>query len=102
MAAGGALLTFLGGTGTGFSAGPAITLPIFEGGRLRSQLGAASAQYDQAVEHYNGTLVGALKEIADQVVRIRSLDSQARRIGPLGRGGAARTISWPTKATSAA
>lgn len=76
MAAGGALLTFLGGTGTGFSAGPAITLPIFEGGRLRSELGAASAQYDQAVEHYNGTLVGALKEIADQVVRMRSLDSQ--------------------------
>jgi NodT family efflux transporter outer membrane factor (OMF) lipoprotein len=81
MAAGGALLTFLGGTGTGFSAGPAITLPIFEGGRLRSQLGAASAQYDQAVEHYNGTLIGALKEIADQVVRMRSLDSQLEASG---------------------
>lgn len=76
MAAGGALLTFLGSQGTGFSAGPAITLPIFEGGRLRAQLGAASAQYDQAVEHYNATLVGALKDIADQVVRVRSLDSQ--------------------------
>ncbi|MDR5750318.1 MULTISPECIES: efflux transporter outer membrane subunit [unclassified Caballeronia] len=81
MAAGGALLTFLGGTGTGFSAGPALTLPIFEGGRLRSQLGAASAQYDQAVEHYNGTLVGALREIADQVVRMRSLDSQLEASG---------------------
>ncbi|WP_087658444.1 efflux transporter outer membrane subunit [Caballeronia terrestris] len=81
MAAGGALLTFLGGSGTGFSAGPAITLPIFEGGRLRAQLGAASAQYDQAVEHYNGTLIGALKEIADQVVRMRSLDSQLNASG---------------------
>lgn len=76
MSAGGALLTFLTGNGSGWSAGPAMTLPIFEGGRLRAQLGAASAQYDQAVDQYNATLVGALREIADQVVRLQSLDRQ--------------------------
>ncbi|EKS9823281.1 TolC family protein, partial [Burkholderia cepacia] len=53
-------------------------LPIFEGGRLRAQLGAANAGYDQAVERYNQTIVGALKDIADQVVRIRSLDTQKK------------------------
>ncbi|MBC8924477.1 RND transporter, partial [Escherichia coli] len=50
----------------------------FEGGRLRAQLGAANAGYDQAVERYNQTIVGALKDIADQVVRIRSLDTQKK------------------------
>lgn len=76
MSAGGALLTFLTKNGTGWSGGPAITLPIFEGGQLRSQLGAASAQYDEAVDHYNATLVEALRDIADQVVRLKSLDRQ--------------------------
>jgi NodT family efflux transporter outer membrane factor (OMF) lipoprotein len=81
MFAGGSLLTFMSAQGRGFSVGPAITLPIFEGGRLRSQLGAASAQYDEAVEHYNGTIVSAMKDIADQVVRVRSLDSQLEASG---------------------
>ncbi|MDR5738662.1 efflux transporter outer membrane subunit [Caballeronia sp. LZ016] len=74
--AGGALLSFLTSKATGYTFGPAITLPVFEGGRLRAQLGAASAQYDQAVDHYNATLVAALKDIADQVVRVKSLDTQ--------------------------
>jgi NodT family efflux transporter outer membrane factor (OMF) lipoprotein len=72
---------FLRAMNGGWSAGPALTLPIFEGGRLRAQLGAAAAGYDQAVEHYNQTLVGALKDIADNVVRIRSLDTQQKDAG---------------------
>ncbi|WP_317737892.1 efflux transporter outer membrane subunit [Burkholderia pseudomallei] len=70
--------TFLRAMNGGWSAGPALTLPIFEGGRLRAQLGVASAGYDQAVEHYNQTIVGALKDIADNVVRLHSLDSQQK------------------------
>jgi NodT family efflux transporter outer membrane factor (OMF) lipoprotein len=69
---------FLRSMNGGWTAGPALTLPIFEGGRLRAQLGAASAGYDQAVEHYNQTVLAALKDIADQVVRIRSLDTQKK------------------------
>lgn len=75
---GSALTGFLRSMNGGWTAGPAITLPIFEGGRLRAQLGAASAGYDEAVEHYNQTLVSALKDIADNVVRIRSLDTQRK------------------------
>ncbi|KDB07315.1 RND efflux system, outer membrane lipoprotein, NodT family [Burkholderia sp. lig30] len=67
---------FLRAMNGGWTAGPAISLPIFTGGRLRAQLGAAAAGYDQAVEHYNQTIVSALKDIADQVVRTRSLDTQ--------------------------
>lgn len=60
--------------------GPAISLPVFEGGRLRSQLGAATADYDIAVESYNDTLILALKNVADQVVTLRSLEKQRVQI----------------------
>jgi outer membrane protein TolC len=52
-------------------------LPIFEGGALRAQLGAASAQYDEAIGHYNAVLISALKDISDQVVNVQSFDAQA-------------------------
>jgi NodT family efflux transporter outer membrane factor (OMF) lipoprotein len=76
-AAMGPLFQFLKNPSHSWSAGPALTLPIFDGGRLRSELSAASAQYDAAVEEYNQSIVGALKDISDQVVRIRSLATQA-------------------------
>ncbi len=53
--------------------GPAITLPIFDGGRLRAAYGAAGADYDAAVADYDGTLVRALREVADAAASSRSL-----------------------------
>lgn len=53
--------------------GPAISLPIFEGGRLRANLAAQNAAYDIAVENYNQTLVDALHDISDQLSSIRWL-----------------------------
>lgn len=76
-AAMGPLFQFLKSPSHSWSAGPALSLPIFDGGRLRSELGAASAGYDVAVEQYNQTIVGALKDISDQVIRMRSLATQA-------------------------
>jgi NodT family efflux transporter outer membrane factor (OMF) lipoprotein len=76
-AAMGPLFQFLKSPSHSWSVGPALSLPIFDGGRLRSQLGAASAGYDEAVERYNQSIVGALKDIADQVIRLRSLTTQA-------------------------
>jgi NodT family efflux transporter outer membrane factor (OMF) lipoprotein len=67
---------FLKAANGGWSAGPALSLPIFDGGRLRAQLGVAAAGYDQAVERYNQSIVSALKDISDQVVRMRSLATQ--------------------------
>jgi len=55
----------------GFS--PAISLPIFEGGRLRGNLDAQDAAYDLAVENYNQTVVDALRDIADQLASLRWL-----------------------------
>jgi NodT family efflux transporter outer membrane factor (OMF) lipoprotein len=76
MATGGGALEFLTGKKLNYSVGPAISLPIFDGGRLRAQLGEASAGYDIAVAHYNQTLVNALKNISDQLIRRESMDKQ--------------------------
>ena len=58
--------------------GPAISLPIFDGGRLRGNLAGKSADYDAAVESYNQTVVDALRDVADQVTIIRSLEAQRK------------------------
>lgn len=59
-----------------YSVGPALTLPIFEGGRLRAHLAAADARYDQSVAHYNGTLIAAINEVADLLSEQSSVRSQ--------------------------
>jgi NodT family efflux transporter outer membrane factor (OMF) lipoprotein len=76
FAVGGPLFQFLNAANGGWTAGPALSLPIFEGGALRSRLGASAAGYDEAVEHYNATVIAALKQIADQIVRLHSLAAQ--------------------------
>jgi NodT family efflux transporter outer membrane factor (OMF) lipoprotein len=58
------------------SAGPAISLPLFEGGRLEGGYRGARARYDEAVARYNGTLVTALREVADAVASLRALDTR--------------------------
>jgi NodT family efflux transporter outer membrane factor (OMF) lipoprotein len=47
--------------------GPAITMPVFEGGRLRAQLKGRVAAYDGAIATYNQALNDALHDVADQV-----------------------------------
>jgi NodT family efflux transporter outer membrane factor (OMF) lipoprotein len=61
-----------------FGIGPSVRLPVFEGGRLRANLKGKNAQYDIAVANYNQTLVDALRETADTVTSIRSVDTQIK------------------------
>lgn len=56
--------------------GPAISLPIFDGGRLRNNLSARDADYDLAVADYDATTVQALREVVDALQTIRALDAQ--------------------------
>ncbi|MCS4230185.1 NodT family efflux transporter outer membrane factor (OMF) lipoprotein [Stenotrophomonas maltophilia] len=58
--------------------GPALSLPIFDGGRLRAGLDSKDADYDLAVASYNQRLLDALHEVADQVNAVRSLQQQAQ------------------------
>ncbi len=62
------------------SVGPAVTLPIFNGGRLRAQLRGAEAEYAEAVANYDKTLVQALQEVADAAVSQKALAPQLEKI----------------------
>lgn len=55
---------------------PAFNLPIFDAGRLRAGLAEQDALYDQAVAHYNKTLITALGEVADHLDAMQSLRRQ--------------------------
>ena len=59
-----------------FSIGPALSLPIFDGGRLRAKLAATDSVYDQSVARYNTLLVAALNDVSDQVSALKSVRTQ--------------------------
>lgn len=61
-----------------YGAGPAIRLPIFESGRLRANLSVRASEVDAAVDGYNAALLRALREVADQVDSLRSIERQQR------------------------
>ena len=56
--------------------GPALSLPIFEGGRLRAGLKGAEADRDAAVASYDATLTEAFHQIADVLASGRALQTQ--------------------------
>lgn len=61
---------------TQWGVGPAIRLPIFEGGRLRSNLRGKAADLDAAVESYNGAVLDAVRDAADQLASAQSIARQ--------------------------
>lgn len=61
-----------GGSGLA-SVGPAISLPIFSGGRLQGELRGAQASHAEAIAQYNATVARALQEVADNAVSQTSL-----------------------------
>ena len=56
--------------------GPAIQLPIFEGGKLRANLRGKAADLDAAIESYNGAVLDAVRDVADQVASAQSVTRQ--------------------------
>ncbi len=58
------------------SVGPAISLPIFEGGRLRAGLRGAEADRDAAVANYDAAVTEAFRQVADAVASSRALTAQ--------------------------
>jgi NodT family efflux transporter outer membrane factor (OMF) lipoprotein len=67
---------FLSSASRTLGIGPAVTLPIFEGGRLRANLAGTNADYDIAVEQYNQALADSLKDVVDQLASWRSVEQQ--------------------------
>ncbi len=74
-------------------AGPALTLPIFEGGALRANLKGARADYAEAVAVYDGTVVRAFQETADAAASERALGT---RLSEAQQALAANEDAWRT------
>lgn len=56
--------------------GPAVRLPIFDGGRLRANLRGKTADLDAAVESYNSVVIEAVHDVADQLASAKSIAQQ--------------------------
>jgi NodT family efflux transporter outer membrane factor (OMF) lipoprotein len=59
-----------------YQVAPAVSLPIFEGGRLRANLAGREAERDLAVAHYNKILVNDLDDIADKLDAMHAVQSR--------------------------
>ena len=59
--------------------GPAISLPLFNGGRLAGQYQGAEAAYAQAVASYNATVTEAFHQTADTLVSLNALQQRLQR-----------------------
>lgn len=58
--------------------GPVISLPIFEGGRLRAQLKEQNALYLATEDHYRATILDAVREIAGHLATWRQIRKKLR------------------------
>jgi NodT family efflux transporter outer membrane factor (OMF) lipoprotein len=56
--------------------GPAVRLPLFDGGRLRANLRGRTADLDVAIESYNATVIDAVHDVADQIASMQSIARQ--------------------------
>ena len=59
-----------------WSFGPALHLPIFEGGQLRAQLKGKGADRDAAIQAYNQQVIDAVHEAADAATSAASIGRQ--------------------------
>jgi NodT family efflux transporter outer membrane factor (OMF) lipoprotein len=64
-----------------YGIGPAIRLPIFDSGHLRANLGGKTADLDAAIDTYNGNVIDAVHDVADQISSARSIERQQREQG---------------------
>ncbi len=60
------------------SIGPAVTLPIFDGGRLNANLKSAEGDHAIAIATYNGAVVNAMHEAADAVTSEKALGDRLK------------------------
>ena len=61
------------GSARGYGAGPFISLPLFDGGRLRAEYRGSEAQLDATIQGYNDTVLRAVQQTADQITRLDAL-----------------------------
>jgi multidrug efflux system outer membrane protein len=77
-------LSGLFGSGTStWSFVPRLNVPIFEGGRLRANLGVARADRDISLAEYEGAIQGGFREVADALALTSTLASERQALEQL-------------------
>ena len=66
----------LGAGSEQWGVGPALRLPLFDGGRLRANLRVKTADLDAAIASYNAAVIEAVREVADQLTSIQAITRQ--------------------------
>jgi NodT family efflux transporter outer membrane factor (OMF) lipoprotein len=58
--------------------GPQVTMPIFEGGRLRAATARARAAFDEQVANYRNSVLTAYQDVEDNLAALRQLQVEAQ------------------------
>ncbi len=62
------------------SIGPSMTLPIFQGGKLRANLRASKATYEETLASYRQSILVALQEVEDSLLDARAYAKQGQAL----------------------
>lgn len=62
------------------SIGPGVSIPVFEGGRLRANLAAVKAQYQQTVAAYVNQVLVAYSDVEDALTDLHALTDEVERM----------------------
>lgn len=61
-----------------FNIDPSVSLPIFDGGRLKANLSNTEIQYDLEILKYNGLVLQAVQETLDALKQLHNADQQLK------------------------
>jgi NodT family efflux transporter outer membrane factor (OMF) lipoprotein len=59
-----------------WSLGPSAALTLFDAGRHAAQSAEAHAAYDESVANYRGTVLGAYRDVEDNIAALRQLEQE--------------------------
>src|SRR5258707_1662340 len=68
------------GVGNFFSAGPAISVPVFTGGRIRSNIRVQDARLQQSVIRYRSPVISAIEETDNALANYSNEQSRPHRL----------------------
>ena len=60
--------------------GPAMNLPIFQGGRLTAALAQSKARYEEVMANYRTAVLGAFRDVEDQLSDLHLLAEKAKSL----------------------
>lgn len=82
-----------------FFVGPALSLPLFDSGRLQARLGGERYARDAMIADYNQSVVNAVRDVAQEGVGLQGLERQLARQDEIDRANRALLATVQRKFT---